>query len=108
MSTIDIWVEVEIQNLDWEIVGSFMAKDDQSFYSMAESNNIELPVSCCSWACFVCACKVLSWAEAIDIGKVSVPLVDLDDGQILSCVGGVLTSFLNDWKYHKIVLQKLL
>lgn len=102
------WVEVIIKDIEWEEIGSFFANDEQSFYQMAMDNDIELPVSCCSWACFVCACNIEEWLESIDVGKLSVPLVDLDEWQVLSCVGWVFSEKFSEWGYHRIVLKKLI
>lgn len=102
------WVEVIIKDIEGSEVTSFYASDDKSFYQMALDHDVELPVSCCSWACFVCACKILEGQELVDVGKISVPLVDIDSDQVLSCVWGVFSQFLNWWTYHRIVLQKLL
>jgi ferredoxin len=75
---------------------------------MAEDHDFEMPVSCCSGACFVCACAIKEWAELVDIAKLSVPLVDIDEDQVLSCVGWVKPSAFSDGLYHRIVLQKLM
>ncbi len=102
------WVHVEIIDNQGGLIWSFLAEDEKSFHQMAMDHDIELPVSCCSGACFVCACKVIKWLELVDVGKISVPLVDVEQDQLLSCVGGVISSALQDGGYHKIVLQKLL
>jgi ferredoxin len=75
---------------------------------MAEDHDLEMPVSCCSGACFVCACKIKEWYEHIDIAKLSVPLVDIDEDQVLACVWWVKESAFSDWMFHRIVLQKLM
>jgi len=75
---------------------------------MAEDVGVELPVSCCSGACFVCACRVKEGLDFIDIAKLSVPLVDIDADQILACVAGIKSACFRDGAYHKIVLQKML
>lgn len=75
---------------------------------MAEDQNFEIPSSCRSGACFVCAAKVLKGAECIDIGKMGVPLVDIDEDQILTCIGGIKSECFKDGKVHEVVLEKLL
>ena len=101
-------VEVVITDVEGNELVSFFANEKQSFYQMAQDNDVELPVSCCSGACFVCACRVTEGLELVDIGKLSVPLVDVEEDQVLSCVGGVISGILAKWGYHRIILQKLL
>ena len=101
-------IDVEIQDMDGKVLTTFAAQQWQSFVDMARDAWSEMPTSCCSGACFVCACRIRSWAEHIDIGLLSVPLVDLDADQVLTCVWGVRESLFLDTWYHKIILQKLL
>lgn len=44
--------------------------------------------------------------EKIDIGKVSVQLIDTDEDQILCCIAGVKDEYFNDGEKHEIVLEK--
>lgn len=101
-------VDVFIENTDGVLVHQFQGKEHKSFVQMAEDVGIELPVSCCSGACFVCACRIKDGIDNVDIAKLSVPLVDIDEDQVLSCIGGIKSSCFRDGKYHKIVLQKML
>jgi hypothetical protein len=50
---------------------------------------------------------VKSGADCIDIWKLGVPLVDVEEDQILTCIGGVKSQCLNDWQDHEIILEKL-
>lgn len=101
-------VQVVIETMQWEEVASFEATDHQSFVQMAADHGVEMPVSCCSWACFVCACKVKEGLKSVDIAKLSVPLVDIDEDQVLACVGGVKPEAFSDGRFHRIVLQRLM
>jgi ferredoxin len=47
-----------IEDLNGNVLSTFSATDSQSFVQMAEDHDLEMPVSCCSGACFVCACKI--------------------------------------------------
>lgn len=104
----DSLIEVELLDSSGNTEGTFSPQQGQSFAEAAEENGLSLPVSCCSWACFVCACRVVSGQEDVDIGLLSVPLVDIDKDQVLTCVGGLKDHLFWDGKYHKIVLQKLI
>ena len=101
-------ISVDLLNSHGELEWSFCPKQWQSFFEAASDAGLSLTTACCSWACFVCACQIKEWWEYVDIGLLSVPLVDIEDDQVLTCVGGVKDSlFLGD-SYHKIVLQKLM
>lgn len=101
-------IDIEIHDVHGQTVATFPAKQGQSFVDMGEAAGLDMPTSCCSGACFVCACRVKEWAEHVDIGLLSVPLVDIDADQVLTCVWGVRDSLFLDSAYHKIVLQKLM
>lgn len=100
-------VTVEIQDAAWEKLASFEANDKESFYQMALHHGVEIPVACASGACTVCACKILEWQEHVDPGKLSVPLVDVEEDWALACVAGVFESAFSGEAYRKIVLKRL-
>jgi len=102
------WIEVLIQHSDGSDYCSFDGEEWKSFVQMAEQSDKEIPCSCRSWACFVCACEIVSWIEHVDIAKLSVPLVDVEDNQVLSCIWWIKKECFSDGKFHKIVLRKLL
>ncbi len=101
-------IQIELLNAQGQSEGSFFAKEWQSFAEWAEEAGLTLSTSCCSGACFVCCCRVKEWLDNVDIGLVSVPLVDIDADQVLTCVGWAKESLFIDGKFHKIVLQKLM
>ena len=101
-------VKVTIQDAEGNAVNSFMAEEGKSFLEMWEDAWIEMPYSCCSGACFVCAAKVIQWQDSVDAAKLSVPLVDVEDDQVLTCISWVKDEFFSDGKFHEIVLQKLM
>jgi len=108
-------VEVILQNLEGKEIGRFPGYDNMSFYQMAEKHNIEIPVSCCSGACFVCAAKIQQGEEVIQIDKLSVPLVDIEHDEetgkrkeVLTCIWGIKSEYIKDDAFHQIVLQKLI
>lgn len=102
------WVKVIVQDLEGQNLIEFEANNRETFVEMAEKVGFEIPSSCRSGACFVCAAKILQWQDAIDIGKAWVPLVDVEYDQCLTCIAGVKNEMFGDGKYHKIVLQKLM
>ena len=104
----DNTIIVDVVNADGEIETSFTPKMGQSFVEAADDIGVVMPTSCCAGACFTCACRILEWQDDIDIGLLSVPLVDIDDDQVLACIGGLKDEVFTDGKFHRIVLQKLI
>ena len=108
-------VQIILQNMEGKEIARFPWYDNMSFYKMAEKHDIEMPVSCCSWACFVCCAQIKKWHDDIQIDKISMPLVDIERDEktkqrkeVLTCVGGIKSSCFTDGNYHEIVLQKLM
>jgi ferredoxin len=101
-------IEVELLNANGLSEWIFTPKPGQSFSEAAEDAGLYLSTSCCAGACFTCCCRIKNWLEDVDIGLVSVPLVDIDEDQVLTCVGWLKDTIFSDWKFHKIVLQKLI
>lgn len=108
-------VQVILQSLEWKEIGRFPGYENMSFYQMAEKHNIEIPVSCCSGACFVCCAQIKQWHEAVQVDKLSMPLVDVERDEstgerkeVLTCIWGIKSECFKDGKYHEIVLQKLM
>lgn len=56
-------------------VASFPAEDRKSLNQMAEQHGIEIPMACCRGACYVCACKIKTGAEYVQIDKITSPAV---------------------------------
>lgn len=108
MITDESQVQVEVLDVQGNSEWLFTIKEWQSFAQWAEDAGISLPVSCCSGACFVCACQVKEWLDNVDIGLLQVPLVDIEDDQVLTCVWWVKSQLFHDGQFHKIVLQKIL
>ncbi|HMT01034.1 MAG TPA: 2Fe-2S iron-sulfur cluster-binding protein [Candidatus Absconditabacterales bacterium] len=100
-------VKVTLEDEEGKKLINFQAQDYKSFVDMAEELDFEIPSSCRAGACFVCAARVKTGAECIDIGKMGVPLVDIEEDQILTCIGGIKSECLEDGKDHEVVLQKL-
>lgn len=98
-------VHVIVQNNEGKEVLRFAGEEHKTFHEMAKSAWVELPISCGMWVCGFCRSKIVSGKEYIDIGKKSMPMIDLAEEDILTCVGGVLSSALTDEEDHEIILQ---
>lgn len=104
----DAWEKVMIKIVDdqWDVVSFFPADKRGSIVENGEKHGIEIPVSCQAGACFTCAARVKQWMEDIDIGKISVPLIDTDEDQILCCIAWIKDECFTDGKTHEIILEK--
>jgi ferredoxin len=60
-------VKVILEDEEGKKLIDFEASDHKSFVDMAEELDFEIPSSCRAGACFVCAAKVKSGADCIDI-----------------------------------------
>ena len=108
MSSQESSVQVQLLNAHGEPEGFFSPKQWQSFAEAADDAWLTISRSCCAGACFTCCCRIKKWQEDVDIGLLSVPLVDIDEDQTLSCISGPKDSIFTDGKFHTIILQKLI
>lgn len=99
-------VTVKIVNSKGEQLTQFPATKTGSFTEDAEKIWFEIPTACGAWSCFFCAGHVKSGMEYIDIGKLGVPLVDLQKDEILMCIGGVKEECFLDWQPREVILEK--
>lgn len=99
---------IKIVDEQGDVVTVFPGHKIGSIVESGEKHGIEIPVSCQAGACFTCAARVKQGMEDIDIGKVSVPLIDTDEDQVLCCIAGIKDECFTDGKQHEIILEKLL
>lgn len=100
--------QVTVTVVDWQgaTVMQFPWTKLWSFSEDAEKVWAEIPTSCRAGACFTCAWRIKKWAECVDIGKISVPLIDIDDDQVLMCIAWVKESCFVDGEEHEIIIEK--
>lgn len=108
MSNIDNHILVEVVDSNGNLDFSFSPKMGESFVDGADRSGFEIPTSCCAGACFTCACRVIQWEEDIERELLSIPLVDLEEDQMLTCIGWLKDHVFHDGRFHHIILQKLL
>ena len=105
-------VTITIQDSTGKVIGSFPAEDNKSISQLAEKNGIEIPVSCCQGACYICACKIKKGNKYIQIDKLSPPLASLERNEagefteVFACIGGIYSEYLKDTEQHEVVLEK--
>lgn len=101
-------VTIKVQDSSGNELGSFAAEEGKTIAQMAEWASVEIPVSCGAGACFVCAVKVVSGKEYLQQDLMSSPLVDLEDNQFLTCIGGINPEYINGDDSFEVVLEKIL
>lgn len=99
-------VHIKIIDTKGNIKHELPGEDLISFLDMCEKNHIEFPYSCRAGACFTCAARIKEGGECVDIGKTGLPLVDIEEDQVLTCVAGIKSTCLKDGKDHTITLQQ--
>lgn len=97
---------IKIQDSNGELLWEFDAEKDKTIHQMAESHDIWLPLACGAGACFVCAVKILSGKECLQQDLTSPPLVELEEDQFLTCIGGIKAKCFDDEEDYEIILQK--
>lgn len=106
MSVTEGKVTVKVIDSAGSEVMTFPATRIWSFSEDAEKAGFEIPTSCRAGACFVCAWRIKWWESNIDIGKVSIPLIDIDEDQVLMCIGWAKDECFVDGEDHEILIEK--
>jgi len=100
-------VHVTVQDHDGSVMGEFLADRHQSLLESAEAVGIDIGYSCRSGACYACACHVDQGLEWLDIGQFGIPLVDLEEEDVLTCVCGVRDERWYDGENHEVVITRM-
>lgn len=98
--------QVTVHDNDGTVMWQFMADRHQSLLESAESVGIDIGYSCRSGACYACACTVQEGMQGLDIGQFGVPLVDLEEEDVLTCVAGIRDERWMDWQNHEVSITK--
>jgi len=97
---------------EWKTTASFPAENNKSIGQMAEQHGIDIPMSCCIGACYVCTCKIKSGTEFVQIDKIMPPAVlpARDENgkrkEVFACIGGISSDAINDQESHEVILEK--
>ncbi len=88
-------VVIKVKDIDGKVhTISPNGEKNQSIIDMAEAQDIELPYSCRSGACFSCCGWVNKGMEYLDTEKTWEALIDVEPGEVLTCICGVKDSVL--------------
>lgn len=87
----------------------FEVQDDSpdSIVDIAENAWIELPYSCRSWACFSCCAQVKQGTQRLDREKTGEQLIDVEDDELLCCIGWIASSAFEQGEEVVIELEML-
>lgn len=86
-------VRVQVTDIDGEVHILESQEDvEQSITDMAEGIGVELPYSCRSGACFTCCAEVTEGQEYLEQNKTGEQLIDIEENEFLTCIGGVHTA----------------
>ncbi len=105
-------VTITLKRPDGTMISKFIAEDRKSIAQLAKANGVDFPTSCGIGACGICKCKIISWAEYIQIDKISPPLSPLERNEdrsfkeVFACVGGIRSESIQDTEQHEIILEK--
>lgn len=99
------WPIITVIDNDGTELWSFPASKHESILDTAEKHGIDIGYSCRSGACFSCACHIQSNPADIDIGKFGYPLVDVDEGDCLACISGVVDEVWG-MEWNDIIIKK--
>lgn len=105
-------VKVTIEDMTGNMLGQFIANATQSISQQAENYGIDIPVSCCHGACFVCNCEIKKGNEFIKIDTLTTPSVlpkRNTEGQfteVFACVWWIQADAIKDSEEHEVVLVK--
>lgn len=83
-------VQIKVKDVDGNI--HLLVVDEEgnkSIIDLAEEQDIELPYSCRSGACFSCCAKVTKWANCLEKEKTGEQLIDTEDDEVLTCICGL-------------------
>ena len=78
---------------------------EKSIVDMAEEQGIELPYSCRSGACFSCCAGVNKGMEYLDKEKTGEALIDVEPGEVLTCICGIKSSVFEKWDEVEIEME---
>lgn len=79
----------------------------QSIADIAATHGVDIPVSCCAGACFVCAVRVTAWQEYIDACAAGEALIDTEPDELLTCVWGFAADALTSPETHRVEMTVL-
>jgi len=99
-------VNVKIVDSTGKELTHFAASKNGSIVEDAHDAWYDIPVGCGAGACFVCMCKIKQWDDAVDIGKLQMPLIDIDQDQVLSCVWWMKDTYIDDAIDHTVILER--
>lgn len=87
---------IQLFDIDWN-EHIFQLQKWETITDHAENLGIELPYSCRSWACFVCAANVEKWKEFLLQETWWTKIIDTDEDEVLTCICWVNGQSKGEW-----------
>ncbi|HKL44055.1 MAG TPA: 2Fe-2S iron-sulfur cluster binding domain-containing protein [Candidatus Absconditabacterales bacterium] len=99
-------IKITIQGTDGVELGTFEAEKGKVITEMAQANNVEIPFSCGAGACGLCLCEIVEGKELVNGSFLNNPMMELEEGQVLTCIAAIKDEYFDDGKDHEIVLKR--
>lgn len=84
---------------------TFQGDSKSSITEQCEKQGIDSPFACRAGACTTCACRVKSGAESLVQNRFGEKLIETDDDQFLSCIGGLHEGHVASAENYEVVLD---
>lgn len=82
-------INIKVLGTDWNEVWTFTAEKGKTITTLAKENNVEIPMSCWMWVCWMCLCEIVEWWEYINKAYSMPLMMELWDSEVLTCVAAV-------------------
>ena len=80
-------------------------EEEISILDMLEQKGFELPYSCRAGACTSCCCGVSDGMDILDQNKAGEVIIDLEEDEFLTCIGGFQSKQLQDEEIHTVTME---
>ncbi len=101
-------VTIIVKDKQGQDVTSFAAQSDVSLSSQANMNGGDIFVACCTGACLVCGCTIVSGEEHVDKEKFGSQLAMLEANQVCSCIAWIYDESNESTEEKTVILQKIM
>lgn len=101
-------VTVIVQDAQGEEVLRYKANPEDTIIEQAEANGVDIPFACRAGACLSCVATVKEGMEHLMQNMKGDKLIETDEDQFLTCIGGVKPASCYAEEEYQIVLEVLM